>query len=465
MGSEVISLDHAPDRGQVRHRIVQQPATLKMNKRIALYPIIFFQIYLTVSVLTFAFGPMAWPVSNPWQLYTFLFLAQVGLFVGYRSAIRVQPRSASTKIRVPVMVTVSLVFNYLWIGKTYQIRTGLPDIDLGTAIKMVIAGLTSPGQQYSDKFSNYQTFGGQGTTIMDYITLLLFPVMWVAFPLGVFFWKQLSFPVRVALVGWIILDLSTWIAAGTNKGIADFVLLLPCMLVARNPAMLMKIRRRNMIGIGLITIIGVAALFTFFSMGVLGRSGGKGDLLSDAAAGVSADLDNPILKYSPSALRGQIVSFTSYFTQGYYGLSLSLKEPFVFCYGVGNSYFLEGLSRHLVSTPIMFDTYPGRIEARGWATYGKWHSIYPWIASDLSFPGTIVFMFVLGWLFAVVWLDVVFCRNPWAVCLLPLLIIMLFYIPANNQVLGFSTAAIPFWTLLFLWYFSRTGVRQNERRV
>src|ERR1039458_7718237 len=96
-----------------RRRIEQQCPTVKVNKRIALVPIIFFQIYLSVSVLVFAFGPWDWPVSNPLQLYGFLILAQVSLFAGYRSAINKRPRPASTGLRVPLMVTVSLVFNYL----------------------------------------------------------------------------------------------------------------------------------------------------------------------------------------------------------------------------------------------------------------------------------------------------------------------------------------------------------------
>jgi hypothetical protein len=103
----------------------------------------------------------------------------------------------------------------------------------------------------------------------------------------------------------------------------------------------------------------------------------------------------------------------------------------------------------------MNDTYPARIDVRSWDLYGKWHSLYPWIASDLSFPGTIVFMFVIGWFFGLVWIDVAFCQNPFAVCLFALFLIMLFYIPANNQVLGFAQTALPFWTLLPLWFFSR----------
>jgi hypothetical protein len=471
MGSEEILCARAPDRDLVsfdgleqRRRIAQQRPTVKMNKRIALFPIIFFQIYLATSVLTFAFGPWQWPVSNPWQLYSFLILAQVALLAGYLNAIKKQPRPASTKLRVPVAVTVSLVFNYLWIGQIYKGRSG-QTFDLGGFVAAVTGGLTDPGQRYDEKLKNYLLLRAAGAiTIQDYVGLLLFPLLWIAFPLGVVFWKRLSIPVRVALVVWTILDLSIWVAAGTNKGIADFILLLPCLLVARKPAMLANIKRRNAMVVGLIAIIGVAALVAFFSAGMLGRSGGKTVMLYEHTTGIGADPDHPALRYLPPELQGPLALFASYFNQGYYGLSLALKEPFIFCYGVGHSYFLEGLSRHLVSTPIILNTYPARIAGNGWDPYLRWSSIYPWIASDLSFPGTIVFMFLIGRLFGLVWLDVAFCRNPWAVCLLPLLLTMLFYVPANNQVLAFANAALPFWALLFMWYFSRAR-GDAKRRV
>src|ERR1035438_8075982 len=147
MGSEEILCARAPDRDLVsfdgleqRRRIAQQRPTVKMNKRIALFPIIFFQIYLATSVLTFAFGPWQWPVSNPWQLYSFLILAQVALLAGYLKAIKKHPRPASTKLRVPVAVVVSLVFNYLWIGQTYKLRSG-QDFDLSGFFAGVISGL------------------------------------------------------------------------------------------------------------------------------------------------------------------------------------------------------------------------------------------------------------------------------------------------------------------------------------
>lgn len=458
MGSEEMLCPRAPDRDLVRLRIAQQRSMARINTRIALFPIIFFQIYLAASVLTFAFGPWQWPVSNPWQLYSFLILAQVALLAGYMTAIKKQPRPASTRLRLRAAVTVSLVFSFLSFGQVYRSRSG-QTFDTGEFITGTTAGLTHPGQQYDEKVKNYRLMLGRTATIEDYVMLLLYPLLWIAFPLGVFFWKQLSTAVRVALVVWIILDLLTWVATGTNKGIADFILLLPCLLVARRPAMLANFKLRNVMVIGLIAIIGVAALVTFFSMGMAGRSGGRLSLLFDHRNGIGTDPDNLTLRYLPPELRGSVTALATYFSGGYYALSLTLKEPFIFCYGVGNSYFLEGLSRRFVRTPIILNTYPARIQR--WNLYGKWHSIYPWIASDLSFPGTLIFMFAIGHLFALVWLDAAFCRNPWAICLLPLLLMMLFYVPANNQVLAFPKEAMPFWTILPVWLFTRRHIPQR----
>jgi len=74
-------------------------------------------------------------------------------------------------------------------------------------------------------------------------------------------------------------------------------------------------------------------------------------------------------------------------------------------------------------------------------------------------------MFLLGRVFALVWLDAAFCGNLWAICLLPLLLTMLFYVPANNQVLAFPEGAMPFWALLFLWSLSRKGSGERRRAV
>ena len=96
-------------------------------------------------------------------------------------------------------------------------------------------------------------------------------------------------------------------------------------------------------------------------------------------------------------------------------------------------------------------SYPVRIEKRGWSASVYWATIYPWIASDATFPGTVAIVFLIGWLSARVWLDVLGGQNPFAVGLLAPVLLMLYYFPAHNRMLqtGEGVVAVP--ALLLAW--------------
>ena len=355
------------------------------------------------------------------------------------------------------MIAVSLLLNLACFPQLYKLRTNTP-FSFGTALDAVAQGIVDPGTRYVQRFK--QVAGPTGTTPLEYATLLLYPALWILFPLAVVQWHRLSIPLKIGFVIWVICDLLTWIAAGTNKGLADFLMLLPWLLIARNPSVLAAVSWRKVLTIGLFVLIGCSAFLVFFGA----RWGSHRVALLDSASGASVEAKDSYFGSLPEAFRRTLIGTTSYFTQGYYALGLSLQKPFVFCYGVGNSYLWEGLSRKFVDTRILDRTYPGRIRSQGWDPYIRWHSFYTWIASDVSFYGTIVVMFLVGRLFALVWREVVFNRGPWAICLFPLLLMMLYYIPANNQVLAFPGTALPFWSLLFAWFYSRVGGRRTPRR-
>jgi hypothetical protein len=146
-------------------------------------------------------------------------------------------------------------------------------------------------------------------------------------------------------------------------------------------------------------------------------------------------------------------------TQGYYALSLSLDREFLPLFGFGNSMFLyRNLARLTGDDDILNRPYPVQIEKDGWQAYGNWASIYPWIASDVSFPGTLVVVFLIGRLFALIWLDTLDGANPFAVALFAELVIMLIYFPANNQVLQSGEPLVAFYALLILWWRTRRNV-------
>jgi hypothetical protein len=80
-------------------------------------------------------------------------------------------------------------------------------------------------------------------------------------------------------------------------------------------------------------------------------------------------------------------------------------------------------------------TYPFRTEvATGWPAGMYWATAFPWFASDLTFPGTIIFMFIIGFIFARTWIRAISQKDILAYALLGQIFIMMFYLPANNQV-------------------------------
>ena len=429
-----------------------------------MFPIWFFEGYLTLTVLIFAFGPWSWPVRDPIKLYGFLLLAQIALWLGYQRGINYKSKSIyKGHWKIETLILISLIFNLLWIVPNFMLRMGLNEFSYDSIYKAALMGFTDPGAMFLSKIKAYKEI--EETSLLGYITIIITPVLWPLFPLGVVFWDRMKKWMKIGLVVCVLADIVSWIAIGTNKGIADFVMLFPWLLLARKPRILTPVYSRKQAKLAFMGLAFLVILIIFFSMGQYGRGGKASTELQDPLAGITADRENVVMDFLPRVAQGAYASFTSYVTQGYYGLSLALQEPFEWTYGIGNSYFLWGLSRrYLGPTTISDMTYPARIEKYGWPRLERWSSIYTWLACDLTFPGVLLAVFGIGWLFARVWLDVVRNNNPYAVALFPLLIIMLFYFPASNQVLAFSTTAVPFGVFLFLWVYNkkrRVAIKTN----
>jgi hypothetical protein len=80
---------------------------------------------------------------------------------------------------------------------------------------------------------------------------------------------------------------------------------------------------------GVIFLVALAAIMTYFSMGQLGRAGGKEIPIYDYSANISADTNNILLRYLPTQSRSVVVALANYLGQGYYGLALCPHESFV----------------------------------------------------------------------------------------------------------------------------------------
>lgn len=149
------------------------------------------------------------------------------------------------------------------------------------------------------------------------------------------------------------------------------------------------------------------------------------------------------------------VSFSAYFTQGYYGMSQAMTVSWTPMFGVGNSMFLvDFLSEHVYDIDQF--TYQMKIEeAYGWGSDVQWHSMYTWLANDVSFLGVIFVMFFIGMLFAMMFKDAVKNQNIFAQLSVFYFILMMVFIPCNNQIAQRPDTLFSFILIVICWFLSK----------
>jgi len=407
--------------------------------------IILFISYLNITVFLFAFGPWDFPVRDGTKLYGFLAFAHLSLFIGYISAAFGRPKGYYGRFKVERLVLISLCLNFALLIPTSAFRTGsiIPDF---------VAGLSNPGFVY--KSTNEMRAQGGGA--VEYIRIIVSPVLSLLLPLTFFYWGRLRPIVKFFSVFSMFCFLAIYVATGTNKGIADFVLLVPCIVLAKFLAGQSKIKWQRIILWVLICGFMFGLFFSFFAASMNSRMGSQDAVVSFLIPNSQADLDNFIINQLPAELKAPVAALIGYSTQGYYGLYLSLEKPFVPMFGVGNSMFLYHNAIKIIGMKEIEEMpYPIRTREDGWDGMAQWSTIYPWIASDVSFLGTIIVVFFIGRLFASSWVDTLRGDNPYGVAVFTQFLIMLFYFPANNQVLQNGEALFGFYGLLLFWFFTK----------
>jgi hypothetical protein len=412
-----------------------------------LFPLAIMLAYLVLTVLLFRFSPWEYPIVDGSALWTFLALAHLALAAGYLSAAFQRPRAYDNRWAPSAVLLLSLGVSLVLLYPTAVFRTR------GT---MDVAGaLDDPGQAYVESVSALKAAEG-GALVVEYARILVGPALVLLLPLTIFYWKRLGVSIRITAVAAHVCLVLISIAMGTNKLFADTALLVPLMLVAGHLSGVSRLRRRAIAAMATASVVALVAFGAYFAKTQGMRSGSSASSGYFEATGVRANYDHVLLRGLPPDAQVGVLGLDSYVTQGYYALYLSLDEPFVPMWGIGNSLFLQRqVARISGDRTIEAMSYPARIEYKGWDSYLLWSSIYPWIASDVSFPGTLIVVFFIGRLFARSWLDTLEGSNPFAVGLFAQMLIMLFYFPANNQLLQSGEGFTAFWGTLGLWWLTR----------
>ncbi len=414
-----------------------------------LFPMAVFQGYLTLCLVLFYWGPWGWEVNDPLRLTVYLLAAQIFILIGYIlgwSRVSKGEFSSFDSVGGINYIDWCLLIALLLLIPTSLSRTGdfFPD---------VAAGLANSGSIYNENYERLEY--GNPFVFVEYLRILFSVCLASVFPLTVVYWGRLNGWRKLLSVCVVATTLFTYIATGTNKGFADFVISVPFLIVLGVWSGNIKLKLSKTT-LGVIFIIIFFAFLFFFGAGQKQRAGGVGEggVFNTGSYLFEADRNNGLSKF----LSGDSViiyeSLTRYLGQGYYALSMSFDLETASTFGFGNSMFFARNANSLFHTEYFTsESIPGVLEQEtGWGMMSLWHSIYPWLASDFGFVGALLVLCFFSYIMSVSWGYSLKNRGALWVVMAYFMIILFFYIPANNQIFQTAETAVAF-LLLFVKLF------------
>ena len=404
-----------------------------------------FLAYFAGTAILYFVGPWHYPMEEGQRTFiAFLVAVHIAFAAGYAGGIRAIPARAALVVSVNTIVLAGVVAELLLLFPTSAFSTG-------SWIPLPWSAIQDLGAAYTMSL----TLRDSGTPYVHYVRIIIAPLLAAAVPLGVFYWNTLGLLTKVLLCASVAGTIALSVAMGANVGAAQWMVIFPWLVVASHLAGVHRLSLRGWMKLGAVQVLAVVLFLALFSATMVQRRGSFAK--RGYMEGITAEIETePAARASRSAVEIGADGLAAYMTHGYFAVYLSLQEPFEPCYGVGNSVFLQRqLTRLTGNTRFVSCSYPARIQSKGWNATNYWATIYPWIASDVTFPGTVLVILLIGWVAGRVWLDVLGGRNPVAVAFFGQLLVMLYYFPAHNKIFHGGETAFAFCSLFLGWLLTR----------
>lgn len=431
-------------------------------------------LYLSGSLLVFKFGPIDWPVQNEGEFWAFNALYLSMFFVGYATALRRRHWWAADETKRSSRHFTERMFWLIWLCAVLVVLIGHRNLTMGpsfipnTLFSDFITGLLTPQNGYLYKLSDAAKANFSGNPPVTLLFGMLSFSKLVLVYMLVSNWPRLSLLKKALGFTVAIFPIVSGVCVGTNKPIFDVAfslsfIILAYVLITPSAARLAFIKARfALVALTLFIILFAGAYFQH-TMNV--RAGGLeyAKKLSPKASQATKASQAEAIRVKPSfqeyceSSGGWILSGcrffsigTIYLTQGYYGMSLSTGIPHETTYGLGHSKFIVEALRKYLDIDLTPRTFQQKIDAQ-WSATSQWHSAYSQWANDVGFPGVALVMLALGFYVCAIWISALTTHNAAAVCSIPLLATLIFFVPANNQVFNIFESLATFITLFIAW--------------
>ena len=434
-------------------RYPQLPIVLSMGH-------LWFTVLLAALDMTAPVNPgFPFSMQVPLRLFGFITAAYVLFAVGYFSGARVFSRKCPSRGFLPQSMTalrflVVAGSCHMCLGALARLLAGGYELTPG------LIGQLAPGE-------TYRSLHAFGTTnepsLVFQILNLTYVLLLCAMPLGALLWSRLGFLLKVLFITGLSAHVLGFFACGTNQGVAEVLVYVTAGRMAaicgnwggggRRPGTRRLLVKLILIGAGL----GISFVFSYGYI--------MGDRHSPGEVAVFDDTPIGRVVGAPAAFTLHMLAH--YASQGYCGLSYLFIEPLPrggWTWGAGNSSAAMDYVDKYLSIDLWPYHYAHLVETRyGYPTQTFWITAFPWIASDVSFPGCLIFMFLAGRFLARCWWEAtVECRLSSAIMLAQLALFVV-YLPANNQVVQGNGNFIGFVCLATWWAYDHIKPAIRER--
>lgn len=425
-------------------------------------PLIFLIGYLITTQCIFAFGPIHYGLKNPMEFWLLIIGYNICFFIGYfaiaRSKQKFILRSSEVidKIvvkQIPVLIFLAILASLLSFKGNASIYERLNPVFW---FNSAIIGALNPGEAYNAKME--RVLGGESSNKI--LNIFLFFIAFsksMIIPIIVFYWRKLNLTFKALGLFASILPLLASLSFGTNKGVFDFAIYFSISTFLF--LILTKIRtgefqiRKKLISISLLVILIIGAV-SFFGAAIGQRGGNLQYIESQDTLSRIYVKESSIQTARNNKAYYTYAWLSSYIVQGYYGFSLALEQPFESTFGFGNSTFIRRNIEGITGLDLRRRTFQYKID-KYWGETSQWHSFYSYLANDFHFAGLGLILIILGGHLAYVWFDFIQTGNPFAGVILCVYVILIIFIPANNQIFGFLDGFSTFFWSNWLWIKSK----------
>lgn len=414
--------------------------------KIRYLPLMLGMAYLSLTILLFFTGPFDWPVTNEGVLLFFLIVCLLAIALGFTlGVIKVGRGKALSSwrffYRIGALFSIVLVFPATWV------YTGKWPWE-------VLSVLGDQGQAYREMLAALEANESGIRSYVAIVRAIFAPFVYCVVPFAILKWKELSRFDVLLLLGHITAVLIFSFMRGTDRETGDLLifsmgaaLIAVCRLAVERGGFPFKLSRFFVLSIALVMML-LAAVYLFVERKE-SRMGGSDSFC--VAEGVVCSVRTP----SQSALDAKsdfaMEMLTAYVAQGYYGLSLALKDDFTSTFGVGHSAFLMSAFTKILDDSAYERSYLFKVSIAGWSDKYQWSTIFPWLASDVGFPGVPVLIVIMGFLWGSSWKSAVLWKSDSGALVFLFLSLAVLYMPANNQLAQTLDSYFAFWVWLLLW--------------